>query len=236
MNKRRCFPFSNLTSSAPSSSTSTPTSSSTDTRWHGPTVWINLQQFGYWKKNISLYIDTLFVSVSQIWRLITSFLFFGSLGFSFLFNIIFLYLFVISGRNISDYLWTLFCEPCDLDLTQVQILPDAGGRLFPGTDGRFCFHVPVRRSRDDCILPEAQSETQQTHKDTRSEFVHNRDVSISSRFAKLLGRGWSRRNLVASVLDYLYLLFDWKPSVYSIYSEMSSGVFICEIFICRPVR
>ncbi|TDH13225.1 hypothetical protein EPR50_G00055160 [Perca flavescens] len=28
----------------------------------------------------------------QIWRLITSFLFFGSLGFSFVFNIIFLYL------------------------------------------------------------------------------------------------------------------------------------------------
>lgn len=32
------------------------------------------------------------LSSSQIWRLITSFLFFGSLGFSFVFNIIFLYL------------------------------------------------------------------------------------------------------------------------------------------------
>ncbi|KAF0022616.1 hypothetical protein F2P81_025242 [Scophthalmus maximus] len=33
----------------------------------------------------------------QIWRLVTNFLFFGSLGFSFLFNIIFLYL-ILSRR------------------------------------------------------------------------------------------------------------------------------------------
>ncbi|KAI3372931.1 hypothetical protein L3Q82_023376 [Scortum barcoo] len=69
----------------------------------------------------------------QIWRLITSFLFFGSLGFSFVFNIIFLY---------------LSSQP-DLNRLKVSVLSDVGGRMFPREDGRFCFYVPVWRSRDD---------------------------------------------------------------------------------------
>ncbi|KAA8592436.1 hypothetical protein FQN60_017891 [Etheostoma spectabile] len=73
----------------------------------------------------------------QIWRLITSFLFFGSLGFSFMFNIIFLYL-LSQNEYLSVSMKTL---QQSLTKRKLSVLSDAGGRLLPGKDGGFCFHL-----------------------------------------------------------------------------------------------
>ncbi|XP_078082210.1 derlin-3 [Mustelus asterias] len=43
----------------------------------------------------------LIVKKYQVWRLLTNFLFFGPLGFSFLFNMIFLYPFCVLDKQVS---------------------------------------------------------------------------------------------------------------------------------------
>ncbi|XP_075836058.1 derlin-3 isoform X2 [Microtus pennsylvanicus] len=62
----------------------------------------------------------------QVWRLITTFLFFGPLGFGFFFNMLFVYL-----------------GPRGWGVLQVPLLPHAGGGFLPRSQGRLRLHVSL---------------------------------------------------------------------------------------------
>ncbi|XP_073917154.1 derlin-3 isoform X3 [Castor canadensis] len=61
----------------------------------------------------------------QVWRLVTNFLFFGPLGFSFFFNMLFVYPELCGARR-------------------VPLLPHAGGGVLPRSHSRLCLHVSFR--------------------------------------------------------------------------------------------
>lgn len=87
----------------------------------------------------------------QVWRLVTNFLFFGPVGFNFLFNMIFLYPLSHVYFGKREKVWTLLSFFLTW-VSQIPLLSNAGGGVVPRQNLWLCLHVPVWRTSHDCIL------------------------------------------------------------------------------------
>lgn len=104
----------------------------------------------------------------QFWRLLTNFVFFGTFGFNFLFNMIFLYplrwiycvefdacsLIPESLSRINLCQFSFIASPWP-ESEQIQVLSDVGRGFFSRKNCRFCLYVPARWNNNDCILLKA---------------------------------------------------------------------------------